>query len=106
MTLLGIAQIAIFFLIVLALTKPVGLFMYRLFEGQRTLLHFLLWPIERLIYWVGGIREEVEQTWIRYTASLLSLSAFSFLFPYALQRLQGLLPLNPCLLYTSDAADE
>jgi len=103
MTLLGIAQIAIFFLIVLALTKPVGLFMYRLFEGQRTLLHPLLRPIERLIYWVGGIREEVEQTWIRYTASLLSLSAFSFLFPYALQRLQGLLPLNPMHFSTAQA---
>ena len=103
MTLLGIAQIAIFFLIVLALTKPVGLFMYRLFEGQRTLLHPLLRPIERLIYWVGGIREEVEQTWIRYTVSLLSLSAFSFLFPYALQRLQGLLPLNPMHFSTAQA---
>ena len=103
MTLLGIAQIAIFFLIVLALTKPVGLFMYRVFEGQRTLLHPLLRPIERLIYWVGGIREEVEQTWIRYTASLLSLSAFSFLFPYALQRLQGLLPLNPMHFSTAQA---
>jgi potassium-transporting ATPase potassium-binding subunit len=103
MTLLGIAQIAIFFLIVLALTKPVGLFMYRVFEGQRTLLHPLLRPIERLIYWVGGIREDVEQTWIRYTASLLSLSAFSFLFPYALQRLQGLLPLNPMHFSTAQA---
>ena len=103
MTLLGIAQIAIFFLIVLALTKPVGLFMYRVFEGQRTLLHPLLRPIERLIYWVGGIREDVEQTWIRYTASLLSLSAFSFLFPYALQRLQGLLPLNPLHFSTAQA---
>jgi K+-transporting ATPase ATPase A chain len=103
MTLLGIAQIAIFFLIVLALTKPVGLFMYRVFEGQRTLLHPLVRPIERLIYWVGGIREDVEQTWIRYTASLLSLSAFSFLFPYALQRLQGLLPLNPMHFSTAQA---
>jgi potassium-transporting ATPase potassium-binding subunit len=103
MTLLGIAQIAIFFLIVLALTKPVGLFMYRVFEGQRTLLHPLVRPIERLIYWVGGIREDVEQTWIRYTASLLSLSAFSFLFPYALQRLQGFLPLNPLHFSTAQA---
>jgi potassium-transporting ATPase potassium-binding subunit len=103
MTLLGIAQIAIFFLIVLVLTKPVGLFMYRVFEGQRTLLHPLVRPIERLIYWVGGIREDVEQTWIRYTASLLSLSAFSFLFPYALQRLQGLLPLNPMHFSTAQA---
>jgi potassium-transporting ATPase potassium-binding subunit len=103
MTLLGIAQIAIFFLIVLALTKPVGVFMYRVFEGQRTFLHPLIRPIERLIYWVGGIREDVEQTWIRYTASLISLSTFCFLFPYVLQRLQGLLPLNPMHFSTAQA---
>src|SRR5215475_3172894 len=103
MTLLGIAQIAIFFLIVLALTKPVGVFMYRVFEGQRTFLHPLIRPIERLIYWVGGIREDVEQTWIRYTASLISLSTFCFLFPYVLQRLQGWLPLNPMHFSTAQA---
>src|SRR5215510_10420358 len=103
MTLLGLAQIVIFFLIVLVLTKPVGAFMYRVFEGQRTFLHPLFRPIERLIYWVGGIREDVEQTWVRYTASLISLSTFCFLFPYALQRLQGLLPLNPMHFSTSQA---
>src|SRR5262245_42400981 len=103
MTLLGIVQIVIFFLIVLVLTKPVGAFMYRVFEGQRTFLHPLFRPIERLIYWVGGIRENVEQTWVRYTASLISLSTFCFLFPYALQRLQGLLPLNPMQFSTAQA---
>src|SRR5215470_6847148 len=103
MTLLGFVQIVIFFLIVLALTKPVGAFMYRVFEGQRTFLHPLIRPIERLIYWVGGIREDVEQTWIRYTASLISLSTFCFLFPYVLQRLQGLLPLNPMHFSTAQA---
>jgi len=103
MTLLGFAQIVIFFLIVLALTKPVGLFMYRVFEGQRTFLHPILRPIERLIYRLGGVQENVEQTWVRYTASLISLSTFCFLFPYALQRLQGLLPLNPMHFSTSQA---
>ena len=62
MTLLGIAQIIIFFLIVLALTKPVGVFIYRVFEGQRTFLHPVLRPLEGLIYRLGGVQENVEQT--------------------------------------------
>src|SRR2546425_3390111 len=95
MTLLGIAQIVVYFLIVLALTKPVGAFMYRVFEGQRTLLHPVFRPIERLIYWVGGVQETVEQTRVRYSASMISFSIFSFLAVYLLQRLQGHLPLNP-----------
>src|SRR5215510_2318793 len=103
MTLLGIAQVVVFFLIVLALTKPVGSFMHRVFDGQRTFLHPVLRPIERLIYRLGGVQENVEQTWVRYTASLISLSTFCFLFPYALQRLQGLLPLNPMHFSTSQA---
>src|SRR5437762_208447 len=103
MTLLGVSQIVIYFLIVLALTKPVGGFMYRVFEGQRTFLHPVLRPIERLIYWLGGVEEKVEQTWVCYTASLISLSTFCFLFPYAIQRLQGLLPLNPMHFSTGQA---
>ena len=103
MTLLGITQILIFFAIVLAVTKPLGVFMYRVFEGQRTFLHPVLRPVERLIYWLGGVREDVEQTWVRYTASLISLSTFCFLFPYVLQRLQGLLPLNPMHFSTAQA---
>jgi K+-transporting ATPase ATPase A chain len=95
MTLVGVAQILIFFAIVLALTKPIGTFMHRVFEGQRTFLHPIFRPLERLIYWVGGVREDEEQSWIRYSASLISLSIFSFLFVYLLQRLQGHLPLNP-----------
>jgi K+-transporting ATPase ATPase A chain len=103
MAVLGIAQILVFFALVLAVTKPAGVFMYRVFEGQRTLLHPLLRPIERLIYRLGGVREDVEQTWVRYTASLIVFSTFCFLFPYALQRLQGFLPLNPMHFSTGQA---
>jgi K+-transporting ATPase ATPase A chain len=103
MTLLGFSQIVIFFLLVLAVTKPAGVFMYRVFEGQRTFLHPILRPVERLVYWLGGVRENVEQTWIAYTASLISLSTFCFLFPYVIQRLQGLLPLNPMGFSTARA---
>ena len=103
MTLLGIAQIVIYFVILLAITKPVGVFMYRVFEGERTFLHPVFRPLERLIYWLGGVREDEEQSWIRYSASMISLSVFSFLFVYVLQRLQGHLPLNPMHFSTPQA---
>src|ERR1039457_6263320 len=103
MTLLGIAQIVIFFALVVAITKPIGTFMYRLFQGERTFLHPVLHPLERLIYWLGGVREDEEQSWIRYSASMISLSVFSFLFVYLLQRFQGHLPLNPMHFTTPQA---
>src|SRR5215468_7080876 len=103
MTLLGIGQIVVFFLIVLALTKPVGTFMYRVFEGQRTFLHPMLRPVERLIYWPGGVKEDEEQTWVRYSASLIAFSIVAFLFTYLIQRLQGILPLNPMHFSTPQA---
>src|SRR5215475_14399310 len=103
MTLLGIGQIVVFFLIVLALTKPVGTFMYRVFEGRRTFLHAVLRPVKRLIYWAGGVKEDEEQTWMRYSASLIAFSIFAFLFTYLIQRLQGFLPLNPMHFSTPQA---
>jgi K+-transporting ATPase ATPase A chain len=103
MTILGIAQILIFFGLVLAITKPVGVFMFRVFEGERTFLHPILRPVERLIYRLGGVAEDVEQSWVRYSASILSFSVFCFLFTYLLQRLQGVLPLNPQHLSTAGA---
>jgi K+-transporting ATPase ATPase A chain len=103
MTLLGIGQIIVFFLIVLVLTKPVGTFMYRVFEGRRTFLHAVLRPVERAIYWAGGVKEDEEQTWVRYSASLIAFSIFAFLFTYLIQRLQGFLPLNPMHFSTLQA---
>src|SRR5712671_1556163 len=103
MTILGIAQIVIFFALVVIMTKPIGTFMYRVFEGERTFLHPIFRPLERLIYWLGGVREGEEQSWIRYSASMISLSVFSFLFVYLLQRFQGHLPLNPMHFTTPQA---
>ena len=103
MTPLGITQILVFFAIVLVITKPIGTFMYRVFEGERTFLHPVIRPLERLIYWLTGVREDVEQSWIHYSASLISLSIFSFIFVYLLQRLQGYLPLNPMHFSTAHA---
>src|SRR5437899_9315055 len=95
MTSVGILQILLCFGIILVLTKPVGLFMARVFQGERTLLRPLLRPLEAAIYKVCGIKENEEQKWTGYTASVLAFSLLSFLFTYALMRLQGLLPLNP-----------
>ena len=103
MTIPGTMQIIVFFALVIAITKPAGLFMFRVFEGRRTFLHPIFRPIERLVYWLGGVKEDTEQTWVRYSASVISFSIFGFLFVYALQRLQGILPLNPQHFSTASA---
>ncbi len=95
MTPYAIAELAVYFGLLLALTKPFGLYMAKLFEGKRTFLHPILRPVERAIYRLSGVREETEQRWTQYAASLIAFSLASFCFAYALQRLQGILPLNP-----------
>src|SRR6266545_7854711 len=95
MTAAGVLQIALFFALILLFTKPLGAFMARVFEGQRTFLHPVLRWLEVLTYKASGIREDVEQRWTQYAASLLSFSVFGFLITYLLQRAQGFLPFNP-----------
>src|SRR5689334_12195326 len=95
MTTAGIVQIAAYFAIIVLLTKPVGAFMARVFEGRRTFLHPALRWLEVLTYRAAGIREDVEQRWTQYTASLLSFSIFGFVLVYLMQRVQGIMPLNP-----------
>jgi potassium-transporting ATPase potassium-binding subunit len=95
MTPAGIVQILFFFGLVLLLTKPVGLLMARVFQGERTFLHPVLRPLETLVYRFCGVRENQEQRWTQYACSVLAFSFFAFLFTYALIRMQGLLPLNP-----------
>jgi K+-transporting ATPase ATPase A chain len=95
MTILGIAQILFFFALVVAVTKPAGFFMHRVFQGERTFLHPILRPLERAIYWLGGVEQDIEQSWVRYSASMISFSVVSFIFVYVIQRLQGVLPFNP-----------
>jgi K+-transporting ATPase ATPase A chain len=95
MTSAGVLQIAIFFALILISAKPLGAFMARVFEGRRTFLHPLLRWLEVLTYKAAGVREDVEQRWTQYAASLLSFSIFGFVLVYLLQRLQGLLPFNP-----------
>ena len=95
MTTNGILQIAFFFGLILLCTKPLGAYMANVFEGRRTFLHPALRWLETLTYKVAGVREDVEQRWTLYTASILSFSIFGFLLVYLLQRTQAYLPFNP-----------
>jgi K+-transporting ATPase ATPase A chain len=95
MTSAGVLQIGIYFALILICAKPLGAFMARVFEGQRTFLHPVLRWLEVLTYKAAGVREGVEQRWTQYAASLLSFSIFGFILVYLLQRMQGILPFNP-----------
>ncbi|MBS1910702.1 MAG: potassium-transporting ATPase subunit KdpA [Bacteroidetes bacterium] len=95
MTFNGILQILLFFGLVLLLVKPLGAFMARVFNGERTFLHPVLGPVERFIYRVGGVDPNQEQHWTTYTIGMLLFSVVGLLLLYGLQRLQGVLPLNP-----------
>jgi len=95
MTLNGWLQIVLFLAVVLAVTKPLGLFMTRVFGGERTFLHPVLRPVERLIYKLTGVDEEREMRWTEYAAAMLLFSFVSMLALFLIQRLQGVLPLNP-----------
>ncbi len=106
MTTNGLLQIAIYFAVLLLVTKPVGTFMAALFEGKRTFLHPVLRPVEVLFYKLTGVKENAEQRWTQYAASLLAFSIFSFLFAYVLQRLQGILPFNPQGFNASNVAPD
>ncbi len=95
LTLNAEAQVAILFGLVLLVTKPLGLYMYHIFRGDRTWLSPVLRPVERAIYWVCGIKEDEEQGWIGYTLAMLLFSAAGLLLLYLFERIQGILPLNP-----------
>ena len=95
MTLPGWIQILIFCAIVLALVKPLGSYMTRVFKGERTFLSPVLAPVERGLYALAGTHEREEQHSSAYAAALLLFNLAGLLLLYALQRFQGLLPLNP-----------
>src|SRR5262245_64192725 len=91
MTLNGWFHILFFSGAVLAVTKPVGVYLVRVYDGT---LRWLA-PVERVIYRLAGIDPEEDQPWTRYAAALLVFSAVSMLDTYVALRLQGHLPLNP-----------
>ncbi len=95
MTVNGWSQIALFLLLVLAATKPLGVFMTRVFNRERTFLDPVLRPLERLIYRLSRVDENTEMGWREYAVSMLLFSGVSMLLLYIIQRAQGSLPLNP-----------
>jgi K+-transporting ATPase ATPase A chain len=95
MTLIGWIQIALFCAVILVLTKPLGGYMTRVFNGERTLLSPVLRPLEAGIYRLSGVDAKREQHWLTYTVGMLLLQVVGLVFLYALLRLQDVLPLNP-----------
>jgi len=95
MTFNGWLQIGLYALVIVAITKPLGLYMFRVFEGERQPLPRVLGPLERLLYRLCGVDPKKEQGWKGYAASMLVFSALGVLVTYAIERLQHVLPLNP-----------
>src|SRR5713101_4037322 len=95
MTIIGWIQILLYCAIVVALVKPLGWYMTRVFNGENTFLSPVLRPIEAALYWAGGVDERREQHWLSYTVAMLFFHVGGFLILYGLMRLQALLPFNP-----------
>src|SRR5579862_6536617 len=95
MTINGWLQILVFLGLILAVTKPLGVFMARVFARERTFLDPVLRPIERVLYRVTGVDETHEMRWTEYATAMLLFSAVSMLVLYLMQRIQGVLPFNP-----------
>jgi K+-transporting ATPase ATPase A chain len=95
MTTLELLKIAVYFLLILAVTRPLGLYMKRVFSKEKTFLDPLLRPVERLVYGLSGVDETKEHDWMQYTIAMLVFSAVGLLLTYFIERIQHLLPLNP-----------
>src|SRR5438309_1415617 len=95
MTVVGCLQILVFIAAIVAVTRPLGVYMFRVFEDGRAPFPRVLGRFERLLYRLSGVDPTHEQSWQAYAFSLLAFSAFSMLITYLLQRTQQWLPLNP-----------
>jgi K+-transporting ATPase ATPase A chain len=95
MTAIGWIQILLFCAVIVALTKPFGWYMTRVFSGERSFLSPILRPVEIALYRIGGVDEQREQHWVTYTVAMLLFHVGGFLILYALMRLQATLPFNP-----------
>jgi len=91
----GWLQISVFLLVTLAITKPLGVFMARVFNGEKTFLDPVLRPLERWLYRLTGVDETKEMRWTEYAAAMLLFSGVSMLLLYGIERVQDWLPLNP-----------
>ena len=88
-------QLIFYMVVLIALAKPLGLYMTRVYQGERTFLDPVLRPVEKLIYRLSGVRSDEEMNWKVYALTMLLFNGLGLLVVYALQRLQGFLPLNP-----------
>jgi K+-transporting ATPase ATPase A chain len=95
MTVNGWLQIALYCVIIIAITRPIGGYMTRVFNGERTFLSPVLRPVERLLYGASGVDEKEEQHWLTYAVAMLAFSLVGVVSLYAIQRLQHVLPFNP-----------
>src|SRR6195952_946510 len=95
MTVNGWLQIALYCVLLILLTKPLGGYMTRVFTGERTPLSLVLRPLERGLYRLSGVNETEDQHWVTYAIAMLAFSLAGFIVLYALQRLQSVLPFNP-----------
>ena len=94
MTTYGILQIAVYVVVILLAARPIGKYMARVFQRERTMLDSILGPVERLIYRCAAVRPDEEMDWKANAVAMLLFNLVGFLVLYALQRLQGFLPLN------------
>ncbi len=95
MTVIGWIQIALYCAVVVALVRPLGWYMTRVFNGESTFLSPVLRPVEAALYWAGGVDPKREQHWLTYTVAMLLFHIGGFAILYALLRLQAMLPFNP-----------
>jgi K+-transporting ATPase ATPase A chain len=98
MTALGVVQLLVYLGVLLAVAKPLGIYMARVYEGRPMLLCRALGPVERFLYRIAGIKADDEMGWKRYALAMLLFNFAGFLLLYALQRLQGGFPANPAHL--------
>ena len=95
MTINGTLQLAFYVVVLIALAKPLGAYMARIYEGEPAFLNRIGAPFERLVYRVCGVRAEREMRWTEYAVAAMAFNILGLLAVYALQRFQGLLPLQP-----------
>src|SRR6201987_1452962 len=95
MTAIGWIQIILYCAIVVALVKPLGWYMTRVFSGEGTFLSPILRPVEAGVYWLGGVDERREQHWLTYAVAMLLFHVGGFLIIYGVMRLQAGVPFNP-----------
>src|ERR1041385_5254227 len=95
MSLPGLLEVVLYAVVLFAITRPVGLHLWRVFSGQRTFLDPVFGPVERAIYRLTAVNPEAEQGWKGYAFALLLFSVVGAVSTYAIERLQNVLPFNP-----------